>query len=543
MERINGKLTEVNNNFSIIALKRLFYLRNREKDSFEIKKLDNGAIDYQILKPLGDKITRNCPFSVPYSFAENPRIKEERERKRLPPERKYKELYASAVAGDIHNSTLRRTLSLWVKKQGNICIKNQNGYKFFESNAKGTSRYNKRNYWKIHDFCKEEDLLGKKAYFCTFTCTYAAKADNIVKKWQDFSEQLNNTLKIISAKYNIEYVCVKEAFLSGFPHAHCIFYVKDFIKSDRQKYLRTKRYSVVSAGALKETLNKFFTIGYTELARNTKKGTSNYLSKYISKNETTGLKKLMNKKNWTNTDRKQILTTFMPILANVRQFQKSETITALNGIEYKVGESISKNGANPVSGVDVIEKSLHLSNEEFIKCGRDSDYLITLCNNLPKCIQNEVRTISNRTLWKFTSEQITAVNNESNDYKAVIFKKSCPLTCSKCVYSKFLAQLLTESAEPPQSTGKSLVDLCLENGDNTEVMAKVSDLTKVKNHTKRFVKNYNLFMELIKERKRRARQKYELDVYFTVEYDVEEIDNLEQEILKELEDGAQLLLF
>ena len=543
MERLTVKQTEVNNNFSIIALKRLFYLRNREKDSFEIKKLNNGAVDYQILKPLGDKITRNCPFSVPYSFAENPRLKEKRERKRLPPEQKYKELYASAEKGDIQNATLRRTLSLWVKKQGNVCIKNQNGYKFFESNAKGTSRYNKRNYWKIHDFCKEEDSLGKKAYFCTFTCTYTAKADNIVKKWQDFSDQLNNTLKIVSAKFGVEYVCVKEAFLSGFPHAHCIFYVKDFIKSDRQKYLRTKRYSVVSAGALKETLNKFFTIGYTELVRNTKKGTSNYLSKYISKNETTGLKKLMNKKNWTAADRKQVLTTFMPILANVRQFQKSEMITALNGAEYKVGGSISKNGADSVSGVDVVEKSLHLSNEDFLKCGRNSDYLITLCNNLPKCIQNEVRTISNRTLWKFTSEQITAVNNESDEYKALIFKKSCPLTCSKCVYSKFLAQLLAESADPYRSAEKNLVDLCLENGDNTEIVAKVSDRKKVTEHTEKFIKNHDHFKEIKAERMFNAQLKHSFDSFCLVEYNTdklaEEIENKE----KELQNGIELLLF
>lgn len=518
-------------------------MRNREKDSFEIKKLDNGAVDYQILKPLGDKITRNCPFSVPYSFAENPKLKEKRERKRLPPEQKYKELYASAEVGDIQNTTLRRTLSLWVKKQGNVCIKNQNGYKFFESNAKGTSRYNKRNYWKIHDFCKEEDSLGKKAYFCTFTCTYVAKADNIIKKWQDFSDQLNNTLKIVSAKFGVEYVCVKEAFLTGFPHAHCIFYVKDFVKSDRQKYLRTKRYSVVSAGALKETLNKFFTIGYTELVRNTKKGTSNYLSKYISKNETTGLKKLMNKKNWTATDRKQILTTFMPILANVRQFQKSEMITALNGAEYKVGCAVAKNGADPDTDVDVIKKSLHLSNEDFLKCGRNSDYLITLCNNLPKCIQNEVRTISNRTLWKFTSEQITAVNNESDDYKALIFKKSCPLTCSKCVYSKFLAQLLKESVNSPQTAEKNLVDLCLENGDNTEVVAKVSEQKKIAEHTKVFIKEHDFFIEKIKEKKMLAKQHLAFDIATTVEYNEAEYEQIETQIIKELQNGIELLLF
>lgn len=543
MDKINGNITEVNNNFSIIALKRLFYLRNREKDYFEIKKLDNGAVDYQILKPLGDKITRNCPFSVPYSFAENPKLKEERERKRLPPEQKYKELYASAETGDIQNTTLRRTLSLWVKKQGNICIKNQNGYKFFESNAKGTSRYNKRNYWKIHDFCKEEDSLGKKAYFCTFTCTYTAKTDNIVKKWQDFSDQLNNTLKIVSAKFGVEYVCVKEAFLTGFPHAHCIFYVKDFIGSDRQKYLRTKRYSVVSAGALKETLNKFFTIGYTELVRNTKKGTSNYLSKYISKNETTGLKKLMNKKNWTAADRKQVLTTFMPILANVRQFQKSEKITALNGVEYKVGGSISKNGADSNTDVDVIKKSLHLSNEDFLKCGRDSDYLITLCNNLPKCIQNEVRTISNRTLWKFTSEQITAVNNESDDYKAIIFKKSCPLTCSKCVYSKFLAELLKNANAPAENKDPNLADLAFQNGDNTEVMAKVSEQKKITEHTEKFVKKHNVFMQAIKEKKINAYLTNQFDSFVTVEYN---LINLTEEIEKEqkvVKNGTQQMFF
>lgn len=543
MNKIKQSKTDVNNNSSIIALKRLFYLQNKQKECFEQKRLDNGAIDFQILKPLGDKITNNCPFNVPYSFAENPRLKEPREKKTVSPAKKYKRLFTEATNGEITNTALRSTLNLWVKKLGNVCIKNQNGYSFFESNAKGTNRYNKRNYWKIHDFCKQEDSYGKKAYFCTFTCANSVKKDNIIEKWKQFSKQLNNTLKILSAKFGVEYVCVKESFLSGFPHAHVIFYVKDFLQSDKQRYLRTKKYSVVVSGKLKETLNKCFTIGYTELVRNTKKGTSNYLSKYISKNETTGLKKLVNKKKWTNADRKQILTTFMPIVANVRQFQKSVSISVPNRGKVNFEHLNISAGKNDNAEMDIIKKSLFLSDSEFLKRGRASDYLITLCNNLPKCIQNEVRILSNKTLWKFTSEQITAVNGETNEYKGVIFKKSCPLTCSKCVYSKFLAELLKNVDNPAVNAEENLAELALQNGDNTEVMAKVSEQKKITEHTKKFIKKHDFFIEKIKEKKMLAAQHFEFDIATTVEYNAEEYEQIEIQIIKGLKNGTQQMLF
>lgn len=430
---------------AIFALKRLFYLQSGNKDVFEKKVAENKVIDFSIKKPLGIDLVKNCPFDVPLCFAPNGELKNRTSPSRKPPAEKYSQLYSEAVAGSITNNTLRYTLNKWVKELGNICIKDINGFSFFESNAKGTARYNKKNYWKIHDFCKQEDDFGKKAYFCTFTCQYDEKKDNIIHKWQLFSEQINFIMKKLSCRYGVEYILVKESFLSGYPHAHAILYVNDFCKDDKQRYLRSKKYSVVVDSGIKRLLNKYFTLGYTELVRNIKKGTSNYLSKYISKNDTKGLKSLTNKKKWNNADRKQILTVFMPILSNVRQFQKSIKISDLKGHTIHFENFLMSKKVVNCSSDDIIQKSLYLSNQKFLDVCRASDYLITLCNNLPKCIQKQVCVLSNKVLWKFTLDPISEVNKESSEYKQVLFNKSKCLNCSDCVYAKFLAELLTKN--------------------------------------------------------------------------------------------------
>lgn len=437
-------MLDVKQKNSILALKRLFYLQSDNKDVFEKKVVENKTIDFSIKKPLGVDLVKNCPFDVPLCFAPNGELKDRSSIYRKLPAEKYPQLYKEAAAGNITNATLRYTLNKWVKELGNVCIKDMNGYSFFESNAKGTSRYNKKNYWKIHDFCKQEDSFGKKAYFCTFTCQYNEKKDNIIHKWKLFSEQVNFIMKKLSSRYDVEYVLVKESFLSGYPHAHAILYLNDFCQDDKQRYLRSKKYSVVIDSGIKKLLNKYFTLGYTELVRNTKKETANYLSKYISKNETKGLKSLTHKKKWNNADRKQILTVFMPILSNVRQFQKSVKISDTKGHLIHFENFIMNKKTSEYAEDDIIQKSLFLSNKKFLDVCRDSDYLITLCNNLPKCIQKQVCILSNRTLWKFTLDPISEVNKESAEYKQVLFNKSKCINCSDCIYAKFLAELLTK---------------------------------------------------------------------------------------------------
>ena len=468
----------VNKKNAILALKRLFYLQSKNKSVFSETVSDNGAVNYSILKPLGENIVNNCPFDVPMCFAPNGALKDKKDVERKSAAEKYPELFKEATQGEITNRTLRFTLNRWIKSLGNVCIKDINGYSFFESNAKGTARYNKRNYWKFHDFCKLQDSFGKKAYFCTFTCQYDVKKDNIINKWIQFSDELNLILKKLSSFYGVEYIGVKESFLSGYPHAHVIFYVKDFDATDKQRYLRSKKYSVVVDSKIKRLLNKHFTMGYTELVRNTKKGTSNYLSKYISKNETTGLKHIANKKKWNNSDRKQILTTFMPIVANVRQFQKSVKISDNHEKKFHFENFLLGKNVSGSKCEDIIQKSLFLSNADFIKKCRDSDYLIALCNNLPKCIQKQVCLLSNKTLWKFTSEPINKINGESAEYKKAIFSKSKCLTCSECVYSHFLAELLTHKDECfhkeevnsviPAEMSQSLVAEALKNLDKED---------------------------------------------------------------------------
>lgn len=466
------KENNVNSKNAINCLNRLFYLHSINKNHFISVRNDREEESQQIELPYGDSYVFNCPFNIPKSFAPNYIAKEKKEVLRISPQEKYYDLAQECKKGFIKTSTLKTSLKKWQDNQQNICLKNKDGYKFFECLSKGNARYMKKQYWNIHDFCKWHDDNGYKAYFLTVTCKYELKKDDIIKKWQEFNIQLNETLKRMSDRLNIEYVCVKESFFSGYPHAHIILYTKEYFPDDKQKYLRSKKYSVVVKSKLKNMINKYFTIGFNELVRNDKKGTSNYLSKYISKTETQGLKALINKKTWSKSDRKQALTILLPIIAQVRQFSKSVFVETANGkiLKYsKINEVVK---SQEEEKEDILEKSLFLNDEDFLKQSHDSGYLITLCNNLPNCIKQSVNILSNKKFFTLSDKNIRDINNENEKVKEKIFKNGKCLSCSGCIMSHFLNYLLTNNDE---WFGNSLYYEEIEEQNNQD--AEINDIT------------------------------------------------------------------
>lgn len=439
---INGNNENVNTEYACSVLSRLLYLYSVNKNHFINNEDIENALLGRIELPYGDDYVRNCPMGVPKSFAPNNVAKEKKEITRKSPQEKFPELYAECEKGKISIQAVKKALKQWLKKLFNICVKDGDMYHFFECNAKGTPRYNKRNYWQIHDFCAYLDSLKWRCYFITATCKYEIGKDSIIQKAQEFKQQLNNTLKQLRKKFPCAYVSVTETFETGFPHAHIILYVKDFLEDDKRRYLPSKKYSVVTGGRLKETFNRNFTMGFTEIVRNTKKSSADYLCKYIDKSGMTGLKELANKKKWGKTDLKTALTILVPILSGTRQFSKSVTVPNEKG-EFVKYERVTKEKEIAKNNDEyILKQAISLSDKDLLKWASSARYLITLCNNLPDCLKKEVWMIKNETLEKVSGATIKTIDKCSDEIKEKTMKSGHCLTCSGCIMSHFLRFLL-----------------------------------------------------------------------------------------------------
>lgn len=438
----NGNNENVNTKYACAVLNRLLYLYSTNKNHFVSDKDIEDALFRRIELPYGDDYVRNCPMGVPKSFAPNNVAKEKKEIIRKSPEEKYPEFCEECRKGVISTKTAIKAIKKWVKNLINICVKENGKYHFFECNAKGTPRYNKRNYWQIHDYCAYHDKLGWKCYFITATCKYEKGKDDIIQKTQEFKKQLNNTLKQIRKKIPSSYVSVSETFETGYPHAHIILYVKDFLKDDKRKYLPSKKYSVLVGGRLKETFDRNFTIGFTEIVRNTKENSADYLCKYIDKSGMTGLKQLADKKKWTKTDRKTALSILVPIVSGTRQFSKSVTVPNEKGEFVKYEKIVEEKEIAKNNDEYILKQATSLSDEDLLKWAGSARYLITLCNNLPDCLKKEVWMIKNETLEKVSGATVKTIDKCSDEIKEKTMKSGHCLTCSGCIMSHFLRFLL-----------------------------------------------------------------------------------------------------
>lgn len=444
---INGKDENVNMQYAIRVFSRLFYLYSTNKNHIINNEDIEDALLGRIELPYGDDYVRNCPMGVPKSLAPNNVAKEKKEIIRKAPQEKFPELHEELTKGEVSVRALKKALKQWIKKLFNICVKDGNIYHFFECNAKGTPRYNKRNYWQIHDFCAYLDQLGWRCYFITATCKYEKGKDSIIEKTQEFKKQLNNTLKQLRKKFPCAYVSVSEAFESGYPHAHIILYVKDFLEDDKRKYLPSKKYSVLVGGRLKETFDRNFTIGFTEIVRNTKEKSADYLCKYIDKSGMISLKELANKKKWTKTDRKTALTILVPIMSGTRQFSKSVSVPNEKGEFVKYERIAEEKEIAKNNDEYILKQAISLSDKDLLKWAGSASYLITLCNNLPDCLKKEVWMITNETLEKVSGATVKTIDKCSDEIKEKTMKSGHCLTCSGCIMSHFLRFLLTGDDE------------------------------------------------------------------------------------------------
>lgn len=387
-------------------------------DNQVLRKKDGQVVFHN---PHNEKIKENCPFSVPIQNVED--YSEPRERKRKDPAQTYEELYICAGAGKIPNEVLKYSAKKWVEKSPVICTIIDGEKRFFEGRAKSSARYNLYNYWRIHDHAKKLHNLGYKPYFLTVTNDPKPYKHDYIEAWKGFHVNVGILLKNLCRTFGAYYECVYEAQKSGNPHAHIVLWFDDFFEDD--KITKTKKKTFISAGRLKDYLRKYEAgTGFMELRRGEDKDPINYLLKYISKATTRDFYSMAKDTNRLgDSERKDLLSAMMPILAGVRQFSMSQGV--LNEEEQTSQTTPSSQGETQAPC-------------EFKDSGEARDYLKKLCTNFPFSCQSLVRIFTFKQLSQGVTISPKDLSKLSNEKKDKIYNEGKCLGCKGCAITHFI---------------------------------------------------------------------------------------------------------
>ena len=183
-----------------------------------------------------------------------------------------------------------------VNSKGNVA--------WFESNAKGTKRYNKLQRGKILDFVEQKRSEGKDCYFLTLTCDIK-KYESRAFAWENYlKEEVYKVTENLRKHYEAEYIATLESTANGYPHIHMmLFFPHDTFKE--LKYYHNQQN--IRKGTLFCMINRSVNSQVFNLQAAKGDNLKWYLTKYIGKGMEEDVFSLLDKKDgWKPSDIKQI---------------------------------------------------------------------------------------------------------------------------------------------------------------------------------------------------------------------------------------------
>lgn len=428
-----------------------------------------------------------CPFSMPQILSEKTEMLENRNKKRKDPLEKFKSAWKKQKEGLSIEEWLSDALKVWRENLSAISVQEKEIINIFESRAKGTRRYQTQAYWRIHDYCEYLDLFKKGVYFVTLTVGKEIRNKTLYERWKAVAEELSRFTKELRKTLGAEYTAVVEAHKDGTPHIHMVIYLNDFLHDEKEHYSKKLNKKWVCAGTMYTFIQRNWTIGFSNIQLNVREGTANYLSKYIAKSADCDIKQLTKKDDWTETEKKMLLTIMLPIMTGTRGFRMSQS-KLVNGQTfnnwYEENKTISPeerrqilkklapteeniqrllkakkekdtsviNSQNPKKDSEtseeekLLDEALSFVDTEEWKSYSDSersDYLIKLCTKLTFPCEKRVRLTAYSTLDKKKNGDIFAQDAFSETEKAEIFEHSCKLKCEGCIITHWLNKMRT----------------------------------------------------------------------------------------------------
>ncbi len=175
---------------------------------------------------------------------------------------------------------------------------------WFESNAKGTKRYNKLQRGKILDFVEQKRSEGKDCYFLTLTCDIK-KYGSRAFAWENYlREEVYRVTENLRKHYDAEYIATLESTANGYPHIHMMLFFPHDTFPELKYYHNQQN---IRKGTLFCMINRSVNSQVFNLQAAKGDNLKWYLTKYIGKGMEEDVFSLLDKKDgWKPSDIKQI---------------------------------------------------------------------------------------------------------------------------------------------------------------------------------------------------------------------------------------------
>lgn len=183
--------------------------------------------------------------------------------------------------------------------------KGRNGkISWYESNAKGTKRYNKIQQGKILDFVEKKRTEGKDCFFLTLTCDIK-KYPSRAFAWENYlQEEVYRVTENLRKHYGAEYVATLESTTNGYPHIHMMLFFPHNTFPELKYYHNQQN---IKKGRLFNMIKSTVNSEVFNLQAAKGKNLKWYLTKYIGKGIEEDVFSIFKKKeDWSKSDIKQV---------------------------------------------------------------------------------------------------------------------------------------------------------------------------------------------------------------------------------------------
>ena len=206
---------------------------------------------------------------------------------------------------NLNEGELRKALEICSSSLFMLQTKGSNGkISWYESNAKGTKRYNKIQQGKILDFVEERKKEGKDCFFLTLTCD-VKKYPSRAFAWENYlKEEVYRVTENLRKHYNAEYVATLESTANGYPHIHMMLFFPHNTFAELKHYHNQQR---IRKGRLFNMVRKAVKSEVFDLQAAKGKNLKWYLVKYIGKGIEEDVFSILHKEGeWEKSDFKQV---------------------------------------------------------------------------------------------------------------------------------------------------------------------------------------------------------------------------------------------
>ena len=183
-------------------------------------------------------------------------------------------------------------------------VNRENKVAWYESNAKGTKRYNKLQRGKILDFVEQKRAEGKDCFFLTLTCD-VRKYGSRAFAWENYlKEEVYRVTENLRKHYDAEYVATLESTAKGYPHIHMMLFFPHN-RFPELKYYHNQQN--IRKGSLFDMVRRTVNSEVFNLQAAKGDNLKWYLTKYIGKGMEDDVFSLLDKKDgWKPSDVKQV---------------------------------------------------------------------------------------------------------------------------------------------------------------------------------------------------------------------------------------------